>query len=285
MDTFFFLDLSINKWLSDISDLRKTSYDEKSGRVLRFDGLRIDSLHPEHLASLACLFEEWYKKGEINLKLGRSSPVGNFLFNQLEISSYWAGKKNYSKSKQESILNLWRIVEEEKEVHGRRVSEYLKNSYFKKKDLSAVENSLTEAYYNIFDHAKANGNAFTMLDFDQQDGVLHVAVCDFGIGICQSVRNFLGTDISDTDALSKAVEANFTVKSASYNAGQGLQNIIDSCTEDDRVCIISNSASLTIKGETRSVEKLPFDFGGTLLFYSMSLSHFDDEEVLSEFKW
>ena len=234
---------------------------------------------------MACLFEEWYKKGEVNLNIETNSPVGSYLFNQLQLSEYWAGKKNYSKSKQDSILNLWRIVEEEKEVHGRRVSEYLKNAYFKKKDLSAVENSLTEAYYNIFDHAHADGNAFTMLDFNQTEGVLHVAVCDFGIGIAKSVQNFLGEEIFDTDALRKAIETNFTVKSASYNAGQGLQNIIDSCTDDDKVCICSNSALLTIKGDSKRVEKLSFDFEGTLLFYSMSLSHFDDEEVLSELKW
>lgn len=124
-----------------------------------------------------------------------------------------------------------------------------------------------------------------MLSYNEADSILNVAVCDFGIGIAKSVQNYLEQDISDTDALSKAIEPNFTVKSASYNAGQGLQNIIDSCTEKDYVCICSNSAFMKIQGNTRVVESLNYCFDGTLLFYSMSISHFEDEEVLSEMKW
>lgn len=142
---FVFKSASIKDWIFDIVYLRNSTYDNRIGRILKFDGLSVDDLGPQHVASLACLFEDWYRKGQTILNICSDSPVGRFLFEQLQIQKYWAGKKNYSESEVDSILNLWRVVETEKEIHGRRVSEYLKASYFKKKDLSAVENSLTEA--------------------------------------------------------------------------------------------------------------------------------------------
>ena len=284
MGFFVFKSALIKDWLRDISSLRNRDLSE-DGIVILFTDLNIESIHPQHIASLACLLEHWYNKNQRNVRIDCSSPVGEYLFNKLKIQMYWKGDQNYADSESPNILNLWRIKDEEKEVHGRRVSQYLKQTYFHNKDLSAVENSLTEAYYNIFDHAQAGGNAFTMLEYDERKGVLHVAVCDFGIGIAKSVQNFLANGIDDKSALAKAIEANFTIKSASYNAGQGLSNIIDSCTERDSVCICSNSAVLTIKGSKQAIKSVDYSFEGTLLFYSMAISRFDDEETLDELIW
>ena len=284
MTHFYFEGAGIQEWLKGISYLR-TMLGDKDDLIISFDGLTQESIKPQHIATLACLLEEFHKNNKLNVFLDKTTPVGEYLFDKVNLTDYWAGKKDYSESVNPKVLNLWRIKDEEKEVHGRRVSDYLKRTYFHNKDLSAVENSLTEAYYNIFDHAQADGNAFTMLEFDDTSGILHVAVCDFGIGIAKSVQNYLGERIDDASALAKAIEANFTIKSASYNAGQGLSNIIDSCTENDTVCICSNSAILTIKGNTQTKDNVDYSFDGTLLYYSMSLSNFDDEETIEELVW
>jgi len=162
---------------------------------------------------------------------------------------------------------------------------FLKNRYFKKKDLTSVRESLTEAYYNVFDHADAKGNAFSMLIFNELQGVLNVAVCDFGIGIARSVKDFLGTDISDSEAIKKAMESNFTVGSKSYNSGQGLSNIRRCCTDGDKLWIVANRGLFIINDSNEELRELDFDFNGTLLFYSLSLDHFDDEEILEDFNW
>lgn len=283
---FVFRNASIGDWLRDISYLRNNvDTDSVETIVLSFRGFHESLLKPEHIASFACLLECWYNKGFRDLHIDRDTSIGNYLWNVIGIKEYWAGQQNFTEAEKHNVLNLWRVVDQEKEIHGRRVKEYLKNVFFRNKDLSAVENSLTEAYYNVFDHANADGNAFTMMQFDEERSVLHVAICDFGIGIAKSVQNFLKCKISDTEAINKAIEANFTVRSASYNAGQGLSNILSSCTEDDVFCIYSNAAVLTQQGDRRTFDELKFSFDGTLLYYSMSLSHFEDEETISEFEW
>lgn len=53
----------------------------------------------------------------------------------------------------------------------------------------------------MFDHAKANGNAFSVLQYDEENAILYVAISDFGIGIAQSVRNFDERIKNDKDAI------------------------------------------------------------------------------------
>ena len=86
-------------------------------------------------------------------------------------------------------------------------------------------------------------------------------------------------------ALKKAVEANFTVQSTEHNAGMGLYNIKSVCTDKDTLWIISNGAALGITSINERAIDLGFDFRGCLLTYSVSLSHFEDEETLEDFNW
>lgn len=124
-----------------------------------------------------------------------------------------------------------------------------------------------------------------MLSFDEDTEVLNVAVCDFGIGIATSVRNYDKSINDDKKALMQAIETNFTVQSSEHNAGMGLYNIKSVCTEDDTLWIISNAAALGITNTNQRAIDLDFNFQGCLLTYSVSLSHFEDEETLEDFNW
>ena len=70
-----------------------------------------------------------------------------------------------------------------------------------------------------------NDNAFSLIMYDEDKHVLHAAIADFGIGIVQSVRNYIPSISCDKEALLKAAENNFTVKSTDRNKGKGLDNI------------------------------------------------------------
>lgn len=89
-----------------------------------------------------------------------------------------------------NIFNLWRIVESQKDLYAKNVELYFQNNFFRGKDLSAVSLSMVEAFYNVFDHAMAGGNAFSFIKYEKDKGKLLVAICDFGIGIAKSVRDF-----------------------------------------------------------------------------------------------
>lgn len=268
-------------WIKRVCEIRHTPVAIGEDILFAFDNLDLKDCAPEHVATLACLIEHFSSLR--HRVLIDKSPVGLFLWEKCRLRQYWGGRQNYSESPDETILNLWRINVNEKDLHGTSVTAYLKNKYFKHKDLSAVANSLTEAYYNVFDHADAQGNAFSMLMYNQETEVLRVAVCDFGKGIARTVKDFLKVDIRDSEAIGRAIQTDFSIKSKEYNAGLGLKNICDCCTERDSLHIVGNSGAVCIENGCSRYTDLGFSFGGTLIFYSISLSHFEDEEIINDF--
>ena len=179
---------------------------------------------------------------------------------------------------------MWRINDAEKETRSRQIAEYLEKRFFKNKDLSAVQLSIAEAFYNVFDHADADGNAWSYMVFDQAKQKLYVAICDFGVGIAKKVRDHLPTITNDADAIEKAMEERFTTQSKEYNGGRGLGSIQFACTDDDVLRIVSNSGLLFIKCETIRKYVHNFRLPGTLIYYELSLQHFGDKEIMDTFE-
>jgi anti-sigma regulatory factor (Ser/Thr protein kinase) len=240
---------------------------------------------PFHFATLACLIEYHYKEGCLVKLSGVDTPVGRLLFDTLQWRRYWTGGENYAEAKDDKVLNLWRVKNEEKEIHSQRVQDYLKSTFFRNKDLSAVKNSLLEAYYNIFDHAEADGNAFSFIKYDEKKQKLYVAVCDFGIGIAAKVRKYFPDIPTDHEAIEKAMEDKFTTHSSSHNAGFGLGNIRMACTKKDALRIVSNNGFLYADREKIVSEQTDYNFKGTLIYYELSLNHFEDEEIITNFEF
>lgn len=269
-------------WMRIISEFSKHNDVGSSERVIfRFSNLSSSELRPFHIASLACLIEHFFSLG-CDVLLDRTD-VGRYLFDSLKFKEYWAGRRNYTIAKDRNVFNLWHITDGEKELYGRYIKDYLHTHFWKGKDLSPVQLSITEACYNTLDHAEANGNAFSFVKYDKATHVLSVAVCDFGIGIPNSVKSKY-PDVSDEEALKLAIKANFTVGTKSYNAGMGLDVIKNSVTDDMYLTIISNTAFLISNSLTTRTGVLDFFFGGTLLEYEMDLSKYDndDDELLDE---
>lgn len=284
MRDFAFIRPGRVEWLEDICILRTKKAEYAGGLNLVFGDFSLREIRPEHIAPLACMIEDFSRCG-IKVSLNRKSEVGNALWEKYRLRMYWAGGQNYAESDDDKVLNLQRIVDSEKELYGRRVSDFLKTRYFQNKDMTTVNNSITEALYNIFDHAEAEGNAFSMVTFEEEKSELHVAVCDFGKGIARTVKDYLGIKMTDGEALLKAMEYRFTIGSFSHNGGLGLGNILASCTEKDYMWIVSNGAIVAANANNKKVIPLEKEFKGTLIFYSMSLSHLEDEEMISDFNW
>ena len=91
-------------------------------------------------------------------------------------------------------------------MYAKQVEQYFKRTYFADRDLSAVSISLVEAFYNVFDHAEADGNAFSIIFYNEKTQILSYAVSDFGIGIPTSVRRMLPDIDKDTDAINWAIK-------------------------------------------------------------------------------
>ncbi len=271
-------------WLQRIMEIRSVKCEMGDTLTISFGNISVNEISPEHVVSLACLVEYFYQQ-KVRIALDTNTECGKYFFDDLCLREYWANRQDYFPARNNMILNLWHVREGQIEAHARRITDYLKKGNLRHKDLSAVTNSLHEAYYNIVDHSRSNSNAFSMISYNTKTEVLNVAVCDFGIGVAQSVKNFDPTITDDKAALKKASEANFTVRSAQHNAGMGLYNIRCVCTDDDDLWIISNNAALRLTSDNERATDLDFEFGGCLLTYSVSLSHFIDEETLDDFNW
>lgn len=73
-----------------------------------------------------------------------NNAVDDYIYNELRFSEYWLGQKNHVEaSHSPHIFNLWRIVDQEKDLYAKEVEQYFKNNYFQNKDLSSISLSLT----------------------------------------------------------------------------------------------------------------------------------------------
>lgn len=245
----------------------------------------VSNLEPIHLVTLACLIQSIYDKGISVALSSDNKEVSYYIYNELGFKYYWSAAYNHVDAlHSDNIFNLWRIVDSEKDLYAKNVESYLKKEFFQGKDLSSINVCLIEAFYNIFDHADAKGNAFSLIKYDQNKQKLHVAISDFGIGIVNSIRNNIsdGIKLSDTDAIALSLKDSVTVKSTKHNKGLGLGNIMSSV----EAARIFSSYGLYVK--INSEEKLlstTFSFPGTLIYFDLDLSDLDNEEILETFNW
>lgn len=267
-------------WLSGICDGRDMIEQNGVNRLLVNidDGITQDKLRPEHITSLACLIESCARKGCL-VQMETSKEIKDYLENELKISRYWNFHESYVKPGNKDILNLWKIDPNGMEMHAKRISEYFRTTRFQAKDLTPLEGSLTEAYYNVIDHSLCEGIAFSMVEYDRSINKVFISVCDFGRGIAESVRTVLPEIKDDVQAIMKAMEPRFTIRSTKHNAGLGLGNLRDYCTDPDSLWIISNDAALVTSGDNERYVRLKKHFKGTLIMYSISLEHLEDNYI------
>ena len=284
-DNIYFDSSNESDWLYNIA-IAYTKYRQQCLRLnimLSFSpSINRQTLGPLHLVTLACLIHYLDSKGYIVSMDTSNTDLYEYIFNDLDFAAYWSGGKNHvNANSSANIFNLWRIIESEKDLYAKNVEEYFKRKYFKNKDLSAISVSLVEAFYNVFDHAHANGNAFSIIFYNEEKQELSYAVADFGIGIPTSVKRFIPSFKKDTDAKIWALKDNATVKSTSRNKGFGMSNILSAASQ---ARIISNHGLIhKTENGLKPYHINNFSFPGTLIYLTVNMTEFEDEEVLESF--
>lgn len=242
--------------------------------------LKKEDLLPFHIVTYACLIQYLLDKGVRVLQGFQDNPIiAHYIFHELGLKKYWKGS-NHEEVLKDSLFNLWRIVESEKDLYSRRVQDYFTKMYFNNKDLSCIHISLVETFYNVFDHAKAENNAFFQMDYDEINQKLSVAIADLGLGIVNTVRSFNPSITTDQNALLEAIKDDFTISSTTHNKGKGLGNILRNASE---ARIVSGSAILVYKEEAVKTYALNYSFPGTLIYYDIDLSKLEEIDYLDEF--
>lgn len=247
------------------------------------DGIVPSDLEPVHLVTLACLIQHLVSSGH-KAYMGNHNPaIMAYIMEDLGFQQYWRGGRNHvDPAKSSNIFNLWRIVDSEKDLYAKHVELYLRSNYFEGKDLGSVSLCLTEAFYNVFDHAKAKGNAFSLLSYDKETSVLRGAICDFGVGLANTIKTSHPEITNDAEAVELSIKDNITIGSTARNRGLGMGNIVNNT---DSIRILSGQG-LFVKTEDRSrIFNTGFDFPGTLIYFDIKLSSLEDESVLDNFNW
>ena len=272
-------------WLKKIVQIVEDANNYSKGDTIVLDfssSIQKANLLPIHIVTYACLIHFLkIEKGCVVTQGMNNKEVADFIYDELGLKYYWKGS-NHIESIDTSILNLWRVVREEADLYTNRVEEYFKNNYFRNKDLSTISISMVEAFYNISDHAKAGENAFSLIMYNHKRKELKVAISDWGKGIVGTVREFDKSIKSDTEALERAIQDDFTISSTTHNKGKGLSNIL-SCS--DVVRIFSGNALLLKTSDQLKIFEVGFYYPGTLIYFDKDLNKLEDVDYLDDFNW
>jgi len=103
--------------------------------------------------------------------------------------------------------------------------------------LHQFQTCLSEIFNNIADHTVYDIGGIFVQHFPRENRVI-ISIADFGDGIPQSVRAVC-PELTDVEAIQKAVEDGFTTKSTPRNRGAGLDYLL-------RVVVLQNGGCVTI---------------------------------------
>jgi len=110
--------------------------------------------------------------------------------------------------------------------------------------LYTFQTCVSELFNNIKDHSSREIGSVFAQHFPNINRV-GIAVADFGRGIPASVRS-VHPDLSDNEAIKRAVQANFTIRSTPGNQGVGLDYLLQSA-------VTNNGGAVTIYSSTGAV--------------------------------
>lgn len=289
--TYYLYASDKTNWIEQISvwsqSLPKTVDSNDCVKIVLGKGVTIRKFTPFHIVLLSCFIETIKQKGYMIYLETNDLALNKFIHEDMSLTQYWKGQRaDHIDSPDSSRLNLWRVVEGKSTEYEISVHKYFSNK-FPGIDFFMLKSCLSELYFNIFDHANANGVAFSYVHYDESDKIIHIAICDFGKGIANTMRNAFPNIKSDKEALLESIKRGITAQSNEHNKGFGLDNVISALSDKSMLRIASNKAILICTKVADSIETkvfdLSFEFKGTLIYFDLPISSFEESEIEDEF--
>src|SRR5690606_3994223 len=260
-------DQNPSSWFSFINDsLKKVN--------LKFDILIVDFnsvtfLDTDDIVILACLIDSFYNSGkEIKFINGQDSLLEHL--DEIKFKKYWNPNFNRDKftvTNNTTTLCLWHISKDMIVDYTTYATKYFKN-IFKDKDLIGLSLSLTEVFNNIFDHSCSNINGYVITEYFPDTNILSFSVCDFGIGIAETMNKYYLSKrepkVTDSEAIKNSLITGVSSYSTPRNRGFGLGNVLDYTEElGGQLTIYSNNGLLLkVSKEEYYLENTNFNFLG-----------------------
>ena len=287
-ETYILSDYDKMKWAEDICRWRRTLAKSFSPsdcvKIIIRDKVSKKRFTPFHIVTLSCFIDYVKKNGYLVILDVQNEELKEFIHGDMSLTRYWKAENiAHIDSPDTSRLNLWRVISGRSEEYEESVHRYFSNK-FPDVDFLMLKTCLAELYFNVFDHAKAEGIAFSYIHYDEQKGIIHIAICDFGEGIASTLRKVYTEIEKDEEALRMSLKRGVTAKSHKHNAGFGLDNILSMITEGESAFrIVSNKALLLCNKEGIKTYPLPFEMKGTLIYLDLPISGFDKSEISDEY--
>lgn len=285
--TYIFNSPDREYWIRRSIEIRnevvKSKYDLKEVITIVIES-GICHLEPFHIVLLSCIIDDLKSKKYMVRLTVNNKDLEKLIYEDISIKEYWTSEKcDHVESHSREILNLWRVTDFGKEGYSISVEKYFKD-LFPEKDMSMVRTLLNELYFNIFDHAHAEGNAFSYVRYKADEGKIHIAICDYGIGISASLGGkFEGC--KDSYVLKKSLESGVTSGSKAYNKGFGLDTVVTFLKGENMFRMVSNKGLIKLTGKNGSCEMfdIDFDFNGTLIYFDISIDSFEQDFEFGSF--
>jgi hypothetical protein len=282
-----------NYWIATVNEickgniiLRNDSTERKGISIIMTARITKSDFTHVHIVLFACMVDKLFCLNyKLNLKIA-DSELFHFLSKDLKISEYYVTgePESHVDSAKDYIFNLWKIIPEKVEEYSISAHEYFKREYFSDLDLSGFKAAIDELYFNVTDHSESNGIAYSYIYYEPLQRKIHVAICDFGLGIPFTlIRANQGKYNSNQEALRDSIELFVSAKTNSHNKGMGLDTVISNLTNNDTLRIVSNEGFLICYPNKNPVKVYPldYDFKGTLIYFDLSTSEFEIEEIIS----
>lgn len=257
-----------------------------------FDGCSF--MEPFHIVSLACLIEEYRLNGvTISITNVNDTTLKRYL-EDVNFLNYWNNRSvGYLPSERKTALGLWKISMEMIDAYAREAKEYFERNFIENKDLMPLSTSLAELFMNIFDHSKSPVSGFCLTQYYPNLKKIKFSVCDFGIGIPNSINAYLSQraerQLPDIECLLKAFEFKFTTQSTPRNRGFGLDTIKTIIkTNKGTLIVVSNKAVFKILDSNIQATEQQHSFNGThfeLIFGIDNLTEKSDETEDFDFEF
>lgn len=273
------------EWLRFLNENRNPSKYIRD-KTYVFDFTKTTFLKPYHLASIACLIEEYKNAGaKIVITSKKRTEVGTFL-KYTKFESFWKARFDRNHCFKAALLNTLPILKYENEridAFATLAQNFYAAHTIPGKDLSPLRLTVVEALNNISDHSGSKVSGFISTQYYKTKSELLVAICDFGKGIPYKVNSFLKTEnkskLKDIEALKKALESGFSTHSTPHNRGVGLDTILSNVNATKgEIEIVSNKAYYSQKIENAKINstetELGFSFRGTYLIIKLNMKEF-----------
>ncbi|CAM1361965.1 conserved protein of unknown function [Tenacibaculum soleae] len=275
-DWFNFIQTSIENIDEDIKEL-----------VVDFNNVRF--LETDDFVVLACLIESFYVFNcEVSF-VGGTEGFNDHLYN-IKFKEYWKrgfDRCKFTLSKNQTTLCLWKISSSMIYSYSQYAKQYFEK-FTNNKDLIPLASNIDEVFNNIFDHSKSPIAGYIVTQYYPKTNKISFSVCDFGVGISNSINNSLikggYPKIEDWKAILKSLERGFSIKSTPRNRGFGLNNILELTeTSNGKLLIVSNEGIVEKKArEMYKMGKSNYNFSGTLVKVEVDLNTFEEKDGFDE---